>query len=96
MKENLITKINEKLKEELLTEIRFKVGHISDEQYDFAQQKKNRIEKEDLNEAEKKELEQTANYIDDDNLREKFLNLLTESRKTNKWREKNNWHECPE
>ena len=96
MKENLITKINEKLKEELLNEIRFKVGHISDEQYDFSTDQESKIKKEELNEAEIKELEQTANNIGDENLREKFLNLLTESKKTNKWREKNNWHECPE
>ncbi|MFO7818699.1 MAG: DUF721 domain-containing protein [Halanaerobacter sp.] len=95
MKENLITKINKKLKEELLREIRFKVGNISDKDYDFSKAKRNEKKKVNLNQREEEKLKQTANCINDDKLRKKFLNLLTESKKTNKWRMKNDWHECP-
>lgn len=95
MKQNLINKINEKLKEELLHEIRFKVGHVADENHDFFAQSESQVKKEALTEEEKYDLEQTVNCIDDDNLRNKFLNLLKESKKINKWRKKNDWHECP-
>ena len=96
MKENLITKINDKLNEELLTEIRFKVGHICSEEDICSNQEQKPEKKVDLNKAEEEDLKQTANFINDSNLREKFLNLLKESKKTDKWRKNNDWNECEE
>ncbi|MGM0501540.1 MAG: DUF721 domain-containing protein [Bacillota bacterium] len=96
MKQNLMEKINNKLDEELVTEIRFKVGHITKEDCDFSKEYKNETKKIELNPEEETKLQQTAESIADDNLKAKFLNLLMESKKTNKWRKNNDWKECPE
>jgi hypothetical protein len=96
MKQNLIKKINKKLDEELVTEIRFKVGHIDDQDYDFLDNESAEDKSLGLDEQEKKNLVNTANSISDDNLRDKFLNVLTASKKTDKWRKNNDWQECPE
>ena len=96
MKQNLIKKLNNKLDEELVTEIRFKVGHISNQDYENKTNQDSEIKKVELNSEEETKLQQTASSINDDNLRNKFCNLLRESKKTDKWRKNNNWQECPE
>ncbi|AGB40043.1 putative RNA-binding protein containing Zn ribbon [Halobacteroides halobius DSM 5150] len=95
MKKNLIQKINQKMGQQIVKEIRFQVGKLNKEAVqDFSDS--DPLEDIELTSNELNKLQEITNQVEDSEIRDKFFNLLINDQKRKKWQKINDWHPCPD
>jgi hypothetical protein len=95
LKKELILKLNSKLKDQVIKDIRFKIGSVnqnkdfisdSEENFNF-----NEIE---LTEEELKKIKGNLNNTFDSELNEKLYSIMIKDKKLEKWKKKEGWVRC--
>ena len=94
MKNKFINKLNEQLKNEIIKDIRFKVGQVSNKKRKSKIDKNSDIKKIELNSSDIKQIKETSGLISDQDLQEKVYQTLVTDKKLRKWKEKNKWKPC--
>lgn len=93
-KNNILKKINGRLKGYVIKDIRFRCGRVNFDTDDLEQKPdRDLLENIDLTERELKKIEQVSQLIRDDNLKIKFKQILSKDYKLKKWKALN-WKKC--
>jgi len=94
MKKEFINKINSKIGKIIVKDIRFQSGKV----FNAKTKVREEISYKDieLNNLEVQEISDIANCISDNELKQKFSNLLEIERKIKKWKQINEWVPCPD
>ncbi|MCK8816610.1 DUF721 domain-containing protein [Natroniella sulfidigena] len=96
MKEDLITKLNQKLDSNLVKDIRFNVGSISKTKNKTKVKKETGYQEVKLSLQEEEDIERITNQISDSKLKDNFYKLMKTFKEKNKWKKSNSWKVCPE
>ncbi len=94
MKSNLTKKINKKLSEKLVEDIRFQCSKINKKKLIESREEEVNYDKIELEEEEIKSLVDLSSSIHNVELREKFLAVVKKDLKIKKWKKENNWRVC--
>lgn len=95
LKEDLISRLNQQLDQEIVQDIRFKLGSINS-----GSTKKHKVEpsfdlsKIELNSEEINEIEAKLKPLSDKELKQKLYSILVKNTKLNKWKEEEDWVKC--
>lgn len=98
MKQDIISKINTFIGDNLIRDIRFQAGYLKDNQNEenTGQEAKNSIKLHNikLDESEQKAVQKIVSAVQDDELRQKLCRLVKNDIALKKYRKSNNWHKC--
>lgn len=94
LKENLIKKINIFIGDNIVTDIKYKVGSIKDSKGILQEEDVHKPLMLPLDKAEIKQADELVKEIDDIKLRNKVLSVLLKDLAHKKYCKKENWHSC--
>lgn len=96
LKEDLISRLNKKLDQKIVEDIRFKLGSINstDLTEDKGSKDSFNLSKIELTTEEMTEIKTKLNSVPDEKLSRKLYSILAKDKKMNKWKEKEGWVRC--